>query len=300
MRSALAISESQLHQIAQTNRLTGISRSSLRSSHHTGEIIIVQHKSQKSHQKQNVNLEHDNQIADIEFNEEDFCVQSMNEDAENVGDSASIHSSNIDSSESLCNVATPTISEINTGDVGEDSQEDTVSNSEQDQIYDLVDGNQQVQLEQTDLSFQESSEAIDESSSKVIPPKIYKRNKAPAEVHYVATGKELKVFLANHPLLKGLYLNRGKRGLKRHLVSVRRDESAVDCISWKRGRNVLERNRYDDHFELTDKGEAKMSSKCVRDEYVVNWYLWCPGHGNCYRKCGEYGGCVPGRIFTLS
>jgi hypothetical protein len=35
-----------------------------------------------------------------------------------------------------------------------------------------------------------------------------------------------------------------------------------------------------------------LDKKMIRDEYVVNWYLFCPGRGNCRRKCGGYGKCV--------
>ena len=89
-----------------------------------------------------------------------------------------------------------------------------------------------------------------------------------------------------------MYLNRGKRDTKRRFVSVIRQKSAFDTGSWKRGSNVHERNRLDDVFELTEEGTRRVEmikNKERRDEYVVNWYLWCPGHSNCQRKCGSVG-----------
>ena len=40
-----------------------------------------------------------------------------------------------------------------------------------------------------------------------------------------------------------------------------------------------------------------MDRKETRDEYVVNWYLFCPGRGNCVRKCGGIGRCVRSKAF---
>ena len=113
----------------------------------------------------------------------------------------------------------------------------------------------------------------------------------------VSTGSALKLFMANHPLLLGLYMNKGKRQVKRNLVSMKRDAYAIDKGSWTRGSKVMTRNRLDDHFELTPEGVARLEAvnrKEVRDERVVCWYMWCPGHGNCLRQCQGYGKCVDG------
>ena len=113
-------------------------------------------------------------------------------------------------------------------------------------------------------------------------------------------GQGLKQFLATHPLVKGLYLNRGKRDIKRNLVTLERHNKAVDKGSWQRGHLCHERNRLDDHFAPTVEGRTRVGlieEKRIRDEYVVNWYLWCPGHGNCQRKCGGYGTCLPGELY---
>ena len=94
------------------------------------------------------------------------------------------------------------------------------------------------------------------------------------ESYAVSTGSALKLFLANHPILMGLYMNKGKRQVKRHLVKVVRDVEAVDCGSWTRGANIMMRNRLDDHFVLTEDGQKKLAvvqRKEVRDERVVCW-----------------------------
>ncbi|XP_070569447.1 uncharacterized protein [Ptychodera flava] len=113
----------------------------------------------------------------------------------------------------------------------------------------------------------------------------------------VTVGTPLKDFLTSHPSLKDVTLHRGKRDIKRDLVIMERHNTAVDKGSWQRGQHVHERNRYDDHFVATANGEKRieeMRNKKKHDMYVVAWYLWCPGHGNCRRACGGYGQCVKG------
>ena len=136
----------------------------------------------------------------------------------------------------------------------------------------------------------------DKCDGSVLSPKLH-RTKAHGEIHFVPVGEALKIFLETHPLIQGIYLNRGKRDTKRKLVSVARQKTAIDTGSWKRGSNVHERNRLDDAFELTEEGKRRremINKKCKRDEYVINWYLWCPGHSNCQRKCGGIGICSEG------
>ena len=131
----------------------------------------------------------------------------------------------------------------------------------------------------------------------ILPAKMHRRQKD-EKVYTVPVGQGIKQFLATHPLVKGLYLNRGKRGVKKNLVSLERHNKAVDKGSWQRGHLCHARNRLDDHFIPTVEGKERVSliqEKRIRDEYVVNWYLWCPGHGNCRRKCGGYGVCAPGK-----
>ncbi|XP_077864853.1 uncharacterized protein LOC144350647 [Saccoglossus kowalevskii] len=117
------------------------------------------------------------------------------------------------------------------------------------------------------------------------------------DFYTVPVGQLLKLFLTTHNLLKDISLYRGKREVKRQLVSVQRHEGAVDRGSWQRGKQTLERNRYDDQFVPTEEGQKKIEkikNKCGRDQYVVAWYLWCPGHGNCKRACNGYGKCTEG------
>ncbi|XP_064621248.1 uncharacterized protein LOC135484079 isoform X1 [Lineus longissimus] len=144
-------------------------------------------------------------------------------------------------------------------------------------------------------------EAEEKSVAKsVTKPNTRSRNKPVGdggEICFVKTGPHLKPFLNSHPILRNLYLNRGKRDVKKHLVAPRHLETAVDTGSWQRGKNVHQRNRLDDVFVYTEEGLARsklVKTENQRDEYVVNWYLWCPGHGNCQRSCGGFGKCEPG------
>ena len=128
-------------------------------------------------------------------------------------------------------------------------------------------------------------------------PRIHKRSQE-GRVMYVPSGIRLQEFLDTEPLLRDINFNRGKRSIKRHLVLVTRWKDAVDTGSWQRGKHVNERNRVDDCFVLTEEGKRKqdfIQYAEQRDEYVVNWYMWCPGHGNCRRKCDGYGKCVEGQ-----
>ena len=147
----------------------------------------------------------------------------------------------------------------------------------------------------------EKRKVEDKCDINVLAPKLH-RTKAHGEIHFVAVGEALKIFLETHPLIQGMYLNRGKRDTKRKLVSVARQKTAIDTGSWKRGSRVHERNRLDDAFELTEEGKRRkemVNNKCRRDEYVINWYLWCPGHSNCQRKCGGIGICSEGESFNI-
>ncbi|GFS11897.1 gephyrin [Elysia marginata] len=66
---------------------------------------------------------------------------------------------------------------------------------------------------------------------------------------------------------------------------------------WHRGKDLLERNSLEDYFILTDEGKLaldEVKAGRARDQYVVNWYMWCPGRTNCRRKCGGYGNCCQG------
>ncbi|XP_030854966.1 uncharacterized protein LOC115929592 isoform X1 [Strongylocentrotus purpuratus] len=124
-----------------------------------------------------------------------------------------------------------------------------------------------------------------------------KKTKPEAMVHKIQAGKPLNTFLRTCALLTDITLSRGKRNVKRHLVTRQRGDQEVDTGIWKRGEQVQERNRVDDLFAPTDKGRKEqelIKKNKRRDEYVVAWYLWCPGHGKCHRKCGGYGACVEG------
>ena len=127
-----------------------------------------------------------------------------------------------------------------------------------------------------------------------------KKIKPEAMVHKIQAGKPLNTFLRTCALLTDITLSRGKRNVKRHLVTRQRGDQEVDTGIWKRGEQVQERNRVDDLFAPTDKGRKEqelIKKNKRRDEYVVAWYLWCPGHGKCHRKCGGYGACVEGENF---
>ncbi|WAR19581.1 hypothetical protein MAR_001419 [Mya arenaria] len=116
-------------------------------------------------------------------------------------------------------------------------------------------------------------------------------------VCFAQVGKNAKLWTKEHPLIRDIYLNKGKRETKKSLVEMKRQNSAKNIDSYIRKGIVNERNRIDDYFEFTEEGRAKrqlLEEYEAKDEYVVSWYMWCPGHGNCLRRCGGYGKCVPG------
>ena len=126
-----------------------------------------------------------------------------------------------------------------------------------------------------------------------------KRHQKDAEVCFAQVGASAKIWTLKHPLINGIYLNKGKREIKKNLVKLKRQPSAVDKTSYLRNGKVNDRNRIDDYFEFTEEGKKKrerFEEGLVRDEYVVNWYMWCPGHGNCLRQCGGYGKCIEGMM----
>ncbi|XP_072173446.1 gephyrin-like [Diadema setosum] len=132
---------------------------------------------------------------------------------------------------------------------------------------------------------------------KVIKKTSAKKGKSNAETHRIQAGKPLMRFLRTHPLLKDITLSRGKRSVKRNLVMRRRGDESVDTGIWKRMERIQERNRVDDLFDPTEEGQKLQElirKNKRRNEYVVAWYLWCPGHGNCLRRCGSYGRCSEG------
>jgi len=117
-------------------------------------------------------------------------------------------------------------------------------------------------------------------------------------VCFAQVGRGAKLWTQEHPLIRGIYLNKGKREVKRHLVQMKRQPSAIDTGSYFRKGRINDKNRIDDYFEYTEVGEERrrqFEENVARDEYVVNWYMWCPGHGNCLRKCGGYGKCINGK-----
>lgn len=118
------------------------------------------------------------------------------------------------------------------------------------------------------------------------------------ELLYVPVGKSFKEFIKEHPMIQGIYLHKGKREIKKQLAQLCRQYDVSDKMTtWRRGSEILERNCFDDYFELTETGKKEQEevlSSRKRDQYIVNWYVWCPGHGNCRRKCGGYGACVHG------
>lgn len=124
------------------------------------------------------------------------------------------------------------------------------------------------------------------------------------EVNFVEVGLKVHDFLKDHPLIQGIYLNKGKRAVKKNYVTLCRQKSVKDSgrLTWKRGTQDQGRNSVDDYFEYTEEGRARKSMidrKFVRDEYAVSWYMWCPGHGNCIRKCGGRGKCISGRFIVM-
>ena len=132
---------------------------------------------------------------------------------------------------------------------------------------------------------------------KIKSTKAVSHKKHESEVSFAQVGESAKIFLQKHPLLRGIYLNKGKREVKRNLIKLIRHKSAIDKGSYLRNGRINDKNRIDDMFEYTEDGLKKkeeIDENNARDEYVVNWYMWCPGHGNCLRKCGGYGHCVQG------
>ena len=118
-----------------------------------------------------------------------------------------------------------------------------------------------------------------------------------SEISFAQVGESAKIFIQKHPLLHGIYLNKGKREVKRRLIKLKRHKNAIDKGSYLRNGKINDKNRIDDLFEYTEEGKKKkdaIDENNARDEYVVNWYMWCPGRGNCLRKCGGYGSCVSG------
>ncbi|KAK0041973.1 gephyrin [Biomphalaria pfeifferi] len=120
--------------------------------------------------------------------------------------------------------------------------------------------------------------------------------KSKGELLYVPVGDSLRSFINEHPMVQGIYLHKGKREIKKQLAQLCRQYDSGDRMtSWRRGKEILERNRFDDFFELTEEGrkeQGEVLASRKRDQYVVNWYVWCPGHSNCRRKCGGFGMCL--------
>ena len=132
---------------------------------------------------------------------------------------------------------------------------------------------------------------------KVKSTKALSHKKHESEVSFAQVGESAKIFVQKHPMLRGIYLNKGKREVKRNLIKLKRHQSAIDMGSYLRNGRVNDKNRIDDMFHYTEEGlkkKVEIDENNARDEYVVNWYMWCPGHGNCLRKCGGYGHCVEG------
>lgn len=129
-----------------------------------------------------------------------------------------------------------------------------------------------------------------------------KRHTREAEVCFAQVGKSAKIWTQEHPQVRGIYLNKGKREVKRKLVTMKRQPTALDKGSYIRNGRINDKNRIDDYFVFTEEGSKRremFEEGRVRDEYVVNWYMWCPGHGNCQRKCGGYGRCETGQFEFL-
>ena len=132
---------------------------------------------------------------------------------------------------------------------------------------------------------------------KMKSTKALSHKKHESEVSFAQVGESAKIFVQKHPMLRGIYLNKGKREVKRNLIKLKRHQSAIDMGSYLRNGRVNDKNRIDDMFHYTEEGlkkKVEIDENNARDEYVVNWYMWCPGHGNCLRKCGGYGHCVEG------
>ena len=167
-------------------------------------------------------------------------------------------------------------------------------------------------LEINEMEFNKSDEQISQNSvegtqstgkRRIKSTKAVRHKIQESEVSFAQVGESAKIFLQKHPLLRGIYLNKGKREVKRHLIQLKRHKSAIDKGSYLRNGKINDKNRIDDMFEYTEEGKRRkdaIDENNARDEYVVNWYMWCPGHGNCLRKCGGYGHCVKGEsIFTF-
>lgn len=145
---------------------------------------------------------------------------------------------------------------------------------------------------------EKSSICETKSKRKIKSTKALRHKTYESEVSFAQVGESAKIFLQKHPLLHGIYLNKGKREVKRNLIKLKRHQCAIDKGSYLRNGRINDKNRIDDMFEYTEEGKKRkdaIDENNARDEYVVNWYMWCPGHGNCLRKCGGYGQCVKGK-----
>ena len=119
------------------------------------------------------------------------------------------------------------------------------------------------------------------------------------EVTMVKVGASILDFFKKHSKIQGIYLNKGKRFVKKLFVTLQKHEESMEASSWHRKNHTMDRNHYDDKFELTEEGLAKQRNILARnckDIVAVNWYLWCPGRGNCRRKCGGIAVCKPGKL----
>ncbi|XP_021365762.1 uncharacterized protein LOC110458405 isoform X1 [Mizuhopecten yessoensis] len=172
----------------------------------------------------------------------------------------------------------------------------TMDNTENTKLFKVFDFNTEPSSNLLKPKRKRQSKKSNKDICPIIPAKIHRKS-SKGDICCVEVGNTLREFLDNHQMIKGIYLNKGKRHIKKELVQLRRQDNAVDKSSWQRGNNIHERNRLDDYFELTEAGMKKkdlVDTKKARDEFAVNWYMWCPGRGNCQRKCGGIGKCAEG------
>lgn len=166
------------------------------------------------------------------------------------------------------------------------------------------DSDQWPQISSSDASCMNEDPNDQKCCSPFKSAKIHKvRSRVHGELTYVAIGKAFSDFVDTHSLLKGINLYKGKRDIKKQYICLRRQSDAiVRTDSWKRAKAIQERNRLDDFFVLTEVGCCEQKQVLCgkkRDQYVVNWYMWCPGHGKCTRKCGGVGLCIDGKFKFL-
>src|SRR5262249_13308114 len=114
-------------------------------------------------------------------------------------------------------------------------------------------------------------------------------------------GRAVERWIYSLPVVSVVKLNCQSRkklneAVKEELISFERVPNAFDHLEWTTSRGVKSTNRLDDIISLTDKGRKQAEAVLTgngRNRKVWWWVHFCPGYGNCRRKCGGLGQCSP-------